>query len=107
MSVRRLIVAGITVVFLGVGAGAARAQEDETTPPTTVAVTVETGDVAAVDDAEDDSDNTGLWGLLGLLGLAGLAGLLRRKPAYDVQTLPSTGPVAPKTSHGATGVREN
>ena len=106
MTVRRLIVAGITVVFMGVGAGAARAQEDETTPPTTVAVTVETGDVA-VDDADENSDKTGLWGLLGLLGLAGLAGLLRRKPAYDVQTLPSTGPVAPKTSHGATGVREN
>ena len=96
----------MTVLFLGVGAGTAHAQEEETTPPTTVAASVETEDVSVAEDADEDSDKTGLWGLLGLLGLAGLAGLLRRKPT-GVQTLPSTGPVAPRTSQGATGVKDN
>ena len=103
MTVRRLIIAGMATLFLG--AGTAHAQEDETTPPTTVAVTVEEVEVAG---EEEDSDNTGLWGLVGLLGLAGLAGLRRRRPTrHDTTAVPSTGPVAPRTSEGATGIRDN
>ena len=44
VTVRRLIIAGMATLFLG--AGTAHAQEDETTPPTTVAVTVEEVEVA-------------------------------------------------------------
>jgi MYXO-CTERM domain-containing protein len=103
MIMRRLLIAGTAILFLS--ARTAHAQEDETTPPTTVTVTVEDVEVAG---EEEDSDNTGLWGLLGLLGLGGLAGLIRRRPTrHDATAVPSTGPVAPRTSQGATGIKEN
>ncbi len=99
---RRVVIGGIAALTLS--AGTAHAQEEETTPPTTVDIADEAADDVAEEaaDEEEGSDNTGLWGLLGLLGLAGLAGLARRKPTYDTRTVPPTGPAAPPTAHGAT-----
>jgi MYXO-CTERM domain-containing protein len=97
--IHRLLVGGVAVLALS--GGTAYAQQEQT-PPTTVEI-----EQQGADEAEEDSDNTGLWGLLGLLGLAGLAGLTRRKSTYETRTVPPTGPAAPPTAHGATGVREN
>jgi MYXO-CTERM domain-containing protein len=107
MTVRRLLIGGVAVLTLS--GGTAYAQEQETTPPTTSELDEALpGDAPdALEDNGDDDSNTGLWGLLGLLGLAGLAGLMRRKSTYETRTVPPTGPAAPPTAHGATGVREN
>ena len=110
---RRLLIASLTTAAsFGVG-GLVHAQGEESATPTTLAlevdapVTVESEDVATVDeDDDDDTDNTGLWGLLGLLGLLGLAGLARRRRVDTVGGTPPVGPAAPRTAQGATGTAD-